>query len=618
MCRDGSSGHLGYTVGPLFLPPEFAIAESRSGPSAAPLRRGLGLAVCVAVLLPLLVFGPNLPHLGERALGARDSDALKHVWSQWWAWDTVASGSVPLHTTLLNHPDGGSFFSLDLANALLGGPLRGLLSPVWVYNLLLCLQLSAAFLATWSLAKTVTGRPRAALLAGLLPAASAWMLSFAVGSGVTECAFFWPLPLVLLCAWRTLERPGWTAPVAGALLWVVQAVACPTWALVAGMLLLGGTAVWLVERPWLRKPGDAFVLDAAAGRRVGLVVLLVLLAAVPLYTAVGSTVASGVYERPLSLFGTFDPRVLPETQALALSHLVVPGEAGLRVHEGADRLYTTGYLGLVPLLLGVVGARASRGARWCLGGAALFGVVSLGPVIQATGASPGPGITNPIYLLAWNVVPLFSLSMHGTDRFVAGALLCLGGAAAWGLGSLLERLPVRLRTPAAVSAAGLVLAEVLFVSPAPWPVPQTRAVPSAAARRLAETAPEGPGAVLDLPFLTVSSGRFVSEILLDQTVHGRPVPFRLEGRGLQAVAPAVRDLSLVRALHAATQGERRPLPCRERDALARLGFFAVVLHTARLEVPGAPVIASMTRCLGEPERVEDALIYRVGARTPTP
>ncbi len=598
---------LGYTACLLLLSPESAIADSRSGPRSALPRRGLGLALCTAVLLPLLVFGPNLPYLGERALGARDSDALKHVWSQWWAWDTVASGSVPLHTTLLNHPEGGPFFSLDLANGLLGGPLRSLLSPVWVYNLLVCLHLAGAFLSTWLLAKTVTGRPRAALLAGLLPAASAWMLSFAVGSGVTECAFFWPLPLVLWCAWRTVERPGWFAPVAGAGLWVVQAVACPTWALVAGLLLLGGTAAWLLQRPWRLPPRAAFRLDAPAARRMALVVALVLLAAAPLYAAVGGTVAAGVYERPLSLFGAFDPRLLPETQALSLSHLVVPGMAGLRVHEGADRLFTTGYLGWLPLLLGGLGATVSRRARWCLVGTVVFVLLSLGPTVSAAADPAGPGITNPVYLLAWYAVPLFSLSMHGADRFVAGALLCLGIAAAAGLGDLLHRLPARLRMPSAVGAFGLVLAEVLFVSPAPWPVPQTQAVPSAAAQRLAEASAAGePGAVLDLPFLSASSGRFVSEILLDQTVHGRPVPFRLEGRGLQAVSPPVRDLALVRALHAATQGEPRPLPCRERDALAQLGFSAVVLHTERLEVPSAPVIESFARCLGAAEPVEGA------------
>jgi hypothetical protein len=187
-----------------------------------------------------MVLGPNLPRLGSAAVGARSSDALKHVWSQWWAWREVSAGRAPLHTDLLNAPDGGPFFSLDLANAVLGAPLRGLLSPVVVYNLLLLGHLVAAFVAAWALARELTARPGPALVAGAAFAFSAWVLAFPLSSGVSEAAFLWPLPLVLLCARRTLRGPGWGAPVVGAALLVVQALACTSHALTAGVALRAG------------------------------------------------------------------------------------------------------------------------------------------------------------------------------------------------------------------------------------------------------------------------------------------------------------------------------------------------------------------------------------------
>ena len=77
----------------------------------------------------LAVFLPSLPKLSAGVIGTAESDALKHVWSQWLVRDQVLSGSLSMQTHLLNFPTGGPFFSLDTVNALLGLPLE-LLLPV--------------------------------------------------------------------------------------------------------------------------------------------------------------------------------------------------------------------------------------------------------------------------------------------------------------------------------------------------------------------------------------------------------------------------------------------------------------------------------------------------------
>ena len=95
----------------------------------------------------LAVFLPNLHRLSREVVGAAESDALKHIWSQWLVRDQVLSGSLSMQTHLLNFPGGGPFFSLDTVNALLGLPLAVVLGSTMAFNLVLILSLIAAALA---------------------------------------------------------------------------------------------------------------------------------------------------------------------------------------------------------------------------------------------------------------------------------------------------------------------------------------------------------------------------------------------------------------------------------------------------------------------------------------
>ena len=95
----------------------------------------------------LAVVSPNLSRLDSEVIGAAESDALKHVWSQWLVRDQVLSGALTTHTELLNFPTGGPFFSLDTLNALVGLPLAVVLGSTLSFNLVLLLSLIAAALA---------------------------------------------------------------------------------------------------------------------------------------------------------------------------------------------------------------------------------------------------------------------------------------------------------------------------------------------------------------------------------------------------------------------------------------------------------------------------------------
>jgi hypothetical protein len=198
-----------------------------------------------------LFFGPALLHFTDAAIGNAGSDALKHVWSQWWVVTRLMEdGAIPLHTTLIHHPIGGAFWSLDTVNALIGLPLRAVLGPVATYNAVLILDLCAAALATMRLAREFTDDVHAQTLAGVGFAFSAWVLSFSVASGVSETALFFPIPLVLLLAMHSWHKPGLGAPIAAGLLLGLQGIGCWSHGITLGLLLLGA-GIWALRHDGL-------------------------------------------------------------------------------------------------------------------------------------------------------------------------------------------------------------------------------------------------------------------------------------------------------------------------------------------------------------------------------
>ena len=146
------------------------------------------LAVAVAA-----VFAPNLIHLSDAAIGSGSSDALKHVWSQWIVHQQLDAGEpLAMTTSLIHHPTGGAFFSLDTVNAWLGWPLRGWLGAVLTYNLVVVSNVALAAWSAKTLARTLDLDEPAQWLAGFSFAVSAWMLCFPLASGVSETAITLP------------------------------------------------------------------------------------------------------------------------------------------------------------------------------------------------------------------------------------------------------------------------------------------------------------------------------------------------------------------------------------------------------------------------------------------
>lgn len=519
--------------------------------------------------MALLLIGPAWPLLADHALGGEGTDALKHIWTQWWTWDRlVAEGGLPMRSHHLYFPEGGAFYGVDGGNVFLGAPLRPWLSPTLVYNLLIPLNLVLAALGAWALAREL--ELRSPLLAGAIFAFNSWLLAFSINSGVTETLSLVPFPLILLAGLRVVSRPDRAAVVALPLLLAVQAFACWSYAIQASVLL---AILGLVR-----------IRSRAAALRVGLSVVLLALIALPAYLGVQGTVEEGaIYERHLSVFPSeWRPWTLAVSSALPLVDFIDPG--GLYVADtGVDRLLYACWLGVPTMLLAALGLRRRP---WIAALCALLLLLALGPRICLDHERIWPGLINVIYWPLYMAFPLFNATSHSPDRFVVGLFLGLGLLASEGW-----------RWPRAWLGAGLVLLDLILVGPGPWPIETALARPHPAAQALYG----GEGAVIDLPYR--DGDQFISDIFFQQTVHQRPVPYRLDGVGNQVVSTRLLGNRFFRGL----VGEGTPGRCEEARELEEMGFSAILWWTERA---GRPPPEELERCFGAPAVYDGVAVFQ--------
>ena len=550
----------------------------------------------------LAVFLPNLHRLSREVVGAAESDALKHVWSQWLVRDQVLSGTLSMQTHLLNFPGGGPFFSLDTVNALLGLPLAVVLGSTLAFNLVLILSLIAAAFAGAALTRQLTDAPWADVLGGLAFALSAWVFAFPLASGVTETIVFWPVPLVLLCAWRTLDQPSLRWPILTGILLTLQGLACWSHGITAGLLLGGMTAAAALHRPDRLR-------DRALWMRAAVLLGTAVLCSLPLYLAVSGTVSAedAVKARTLSLFHSapIGPLAVPEANSMALADFVSPGRWGLRVSQaGTEQLQYAIYPGFVLLILVGLAVRSRQPwTRALLVGVAVMAMLAMGPRIYLDHGRSLGGVPNPVYLLAYWVIPLVNATIHSVDRFAVGLQLCVALLAALGL----SQVRVTLRPWVILG----VVAELLLLSPGPWPLPMTSGDTHPASAYIA--AQPGEGAVVDWPFEADGpQGRwFVGDIFLQQTEHGRPIPFQLEGRGIET---ASKSMATNPFFHRITMSllHTHPIPrdCSGADAMGAMGVDFVVWRHSLVEERARQNIGDVLRlCLGDTREFGDRTVF---------
>lgn len=130
----------------------------------------------------------------------------KHLWGFWWVYKRIfEDGVLPLFTSILNYPYGGSLFFIDPLGAILSIPFQALFSIQVAFNLLVILNLIFGAFCGYLLANYFVKNKAAAFYSGAVFAFTAYLLAY-ITSGVSETYNIGWIPLFLYFYARTLRE----------------------------------------------------------------------------------------------------------------------------------------------------------------------------------------------------------------------------------------------------------------------------------------------------------------------------------------------------------------------------------------------------------------------------
>ena len=276
-----------------------------------------------------------------------------------------------------------------------------------------------------------------------------------------------------------------------------------------------------------------------------------------------------------------------------------------------NRIESVGWLGLVPMAAVVLGVRRLRRDRefllWLVTGA-VFLVWALGPWLRIGGFDTGLMLPQNLF----SYIPILS-NARIPGRAMVVVFLALAVMTALVISRGTFNRP-------RLAAAALLAAVAVDFAPAPYPLTRIEV-----ADLYSMIPPAGEGSVCELPTgirdgLTMS-GRFDEQVLINQTVHGRPIVGGFAAR----VPPSIREryavMPVVRSLIDLSGGgtvnveDSRLTPGETEAALRAAGIEFVVLNrTASPARLTAYVEEKLPLTLVGKE--EDRELYRIGVSGP--
>ena len=133
---------------------------------------------------------PLLPAFWAGAIaGSPYTDLYPSVWSLWAVADWIEHG---FRLSLLNYPEGQDWYPSSLILGLIAQPLYLILSPAWVYNILLFFSRWIGAIAFYMAGYSWTQNKNSALFFMVLVACSPFVHGFSV-EGIIEGTQIWPL-----------------------------------------------------------------------------------------------------------------------------------------------------------------------------------------------------------------------------------------------------------------------------------------------------------------------------------------------------------------------------------------------------------------------------------------
>lgn len=563
-------------------------------------------------LLSLLVLGalPLCSLVG--APGAMLADPLGEWPVKLWVFETFAEvGLFGGRVDASAFPGGGPLNNPDPVGTLVTALLRPLFGRAWAFNLLVVLQLQATMLATWWLVRALVEDRGAALLAAASFALTPLVLVYCVAGSVTDMLNLWPYPLLLRALWRALREGAPRAALAAGLWGAVGFVTCPYNLVVFSTLAIPALPFLPALRgqtPWPRVLRVAGTFAAS---------LLLGAGAYAAWTwglthAPDSQIPSGLIDvtRHRPPYPFLEPGHVDRYTAYLADYLAVTKDALVEREAGSRylRAFSPG-LGLLGLAgLGLLLARRAEHRYWALAGA-WGALVSTGPFLP---------VTRLLHLRApGNAAWALTAWLPGGDLILEPFRYALPAALAFAVGGAVavDRLAGRFGAWVGPAAVVAWLAELVWLSPVPVPLPTVVPVVPGVYARLGSLVEAG--AVLELPYFDTGTDRLLRVHFFHQRVHGRPIPDEVTG----LPARYVRENQFVASLVEAEKPMGRLAvdvtdPSRIGADLRRFvddGFAAVVVTPSfyRMHTGRDRVRARLAEAFGPPVIDGDREIYRV-------
>jgi len=163
-------------------------------------------AVLMYTVFSFIYTFPLILHFNKYVIGDLEGDMWKHLWGFWWVHKRIfEDGVLPLFTSILNYPYGGSLFFIDPLGAVLSLPFQTFLPVHVAFNLLVILNLVFGAFCAYLLADYFIKNKAAAFYSGAVFAFTAYLLAY-ITSGVSETYNIGWIPLFLYFYARTLKE----------------------------------------------------------------------------------------------------------------------------------------------------------------------------------------------------------------------------------------------------------------------------------------------------------------------------------------------------------------------------------------------------------------------------
>lgn len=424
------------------------VARTARGAAAA----CAALAVTVVMTWPLAA---GLGRLGRTVPG----DGLHSIWNVAWVARTIVAD--PLHLFDANifypHRDTLAYSESNVGAGLLSAPVWWLTKNAYAtHNWALLLGFATCVLATWLLARHLSGDGLAAAPAAVLFAFAPYFFSH---TPHIQLLMAGGIPLSMLMLHRLADAPTPRAGVTLGIALAVQALSCGYYGIFAGLMVGYGTIfLALSRRLWTRTYWSAVAIAAGTAA----------LSVVPFFVPYFEMQREQGFGRTLEESFLYSANISSYLSSSAHAHEWL---LDLVRRSRLERWREVLFPGLMVSVLGVGGfilaARAggtgrARETAWLY--------ASLGTI--AFWASFGPSAV--LYEVLFRAIPLFSF-LRAPARFGIIVAFALAVLSSFAIAELLRRVQPRLRTVLAVALTCVALLE-LNLLPFPWdralPIPQ--------------------------------------------------------------------------------------------------------------------------------------------------